>query len=561
MEQSVSHHRLQALPKVAKWLYRQWKPFGASAVANIVLCLLSVGFGLASVWATKLCIDIATGVAHQGWTLLSSAVMLTTLYLVDVLLTFVYRIIGANLTVRVKNRLQAKVYDNILTSDWQVLHSYHSGDLLSRLQGDADSISSFLSDQLPRFVAALFQFAGAFVFLYIMDRRLAWVLLVVIPFMAICSRFYARKMRRFRHDVRQSESSVNVFLQETLQHSLVVKTLERIGLAGNRLADSHSSLLSIVRRNTRYQASAALLINITFIVGYLLAFFWGVNGLSKGTITFGAMIAFVQLVGQIQHPVRQLVGYVSVFVNITTAADRLMEIEQFQQEDDSTEDYSQCQASLSVQDISFHYKDASSAQDEQREVFSHWSGEFPKGSVTAVVGHTGAGKTTLISILLGLLRPQEGRVEAVVEGKGRVQLSRSTRSLFSYVPQGNTLLSGSIRENLLFGNPQATDEEMFAALHLADADFVMEEKQGLDTPCFERGGGLSEGQAQRVCIARALLKSAPILLLDEAFSSLDSDTAQRVLRNILSSRPNSTLIYITHRESLMPLADNVLRIG
>lgn len=524
------------------WLCKEWKHFAGQSTLNILVGVLDVVCGLLIVWATKLCVDLATGVPHGSWTLLHAAIVLTSLMLFELGLGYAVRWIKAILGVRAKNAMQERLYSRLLRADWQALHRQHSGQLMNRLQDDVGAVSSFLSEQFPGLISALVQFVAAFCFLCWLNRPLALLVAILSPLLIVCARLYMHKMRGYKHDQRNQESSVHALLQETLQQSLVIKTFEQEEMAVGTLASSHASLRDIIRRNTRYSSSAALLVNATFVGGYLLAFFWGILQLNAGLITFGALLAFVQLVGQIQGPIRRLTNYASVFVTTFTAADRLMQVEALPERDLSGFAMPADEV-VRMEDVTFCYEGAA------KPVLMHWSATFPKDTITAVVGHTGAGKTTLISLLLGLLRPQEGRVV-------------THPSLFSYVPQGNTLLSGSVRSNLHWGNPEATEEDMLHALKLADAEFVLNAPAGLDMPCGERGSGLSEGQAQRVCIARALLRPAPVLLLDEAFSALDSDTASRIVKNIMAEKGSafSTIICITHREALIPFADQVLRI-
>lgn len=542
--------RLRSFPEVCHWLLRASRGFSAQIVLNLAIGLCYVASGLLIVWATKLCVDLATNVPHGDWTLLSAGIVLVVLMTIDVLLRYASRWVSALLSVRSGNTLQEHIYARLLNVDWQVLHREHSGQLINRLTRDVSEVSGFLSDKLPNFVATIVQFVGAFAFLYIMDARLAMVVVVVIPIMALFAHAYTRRMREFSHDVRDQETDIQSMIQETMQHVLVFKTLEKVDLAHQMLVDEHQKLRALIRRNTRYSATALLIVNGSFTIGYLIAFFWGVRSLNLGLITFGALLAFIQLVNQIQAPVRTLVGYVGTFISVFTATERLMELEAYPEENDPSQGDVPVSApvTLKLEDVSFAYEDG-------KQVLSHFSCELPAGSVTALVGRTGSGKTTLISILLGLLHPSEGRATA-----NGYDLGRSTRKLFSYVPQGNTLFSGTIRKNLQLGNPNATDEEMWHALELAQADFVKHRPLGLDTVCSERGGGLSEGQAQRVGIARALLRHTPVLLLDEAFSSLDSATAREALTAILADDPNRTVIYITHRDALVPMADQKIVI-
>ena len=513
---------------------------------NIVLGVTDVLIGLLEVLLTKQLIDSATSgrswaFADGGWLSLPAlAAMLLACMLLSVALAYTVRWLRATLSIRSLNRLQAGEYARLLQAPWLYLRKQHSGTLTNTLIDDIDTVSAFLSEQFPALITSVLQFVGAFAFLCVMDWRLALVIVVVTPAIIAAAQLYIRRMRRHRHQVRVDEASIQAFIQESLQHSLMLKALNRTTYASALLDEQHDCYQQSFMRMTRYSALAMVLVRSAFVAGYLIAFFWGAYSLSVQAITFGAMIAFVQLVGRIQQPMRTLVGYVGTFVNVSTAAERLNNLHQLT-ETNNLQILKSSNLQIRVSDLSFTYPDSN------EPVLSHINATIPAGSLTVVVGKTGIGKTTFVQLLLGLLPAPEGSITVPVQG-------------FTYVPQGNTLLSGTIRYNLLFGNPAATDEAMREALHLADADFVLNDERGLDYPCGERGSGLSEGQAQRIAIARALLIDAQVLLLDEAFSALDTPTAQTILNNIRTARPAQTIICITHRESLIPHADQVIKL-
>lgn len=535
---------------------------------NIALGITDVCIGLLEVWLSKRLIDAATsGQAWSffdgGWLSLPAlALMLVACMLSAVALAYAVRWLRAKLSIRSLNRLQAGEYARLLQSPWLFLRKQHSGTLTNTLIEDIGTISSFLSEQFPALIAAVLQFIGAFAFLCVLDWRLAIVIIVVTPALIIAAQFYIRRMRRHRHQVREDQASIQSFIQESLQHSLLLKALNRSAYASALLDERHAGYQQSYMRMTQYSALAMVLVRTAFAAGYLIAFFWGTYSLSVHAITFGALVAFVQLVGRIQQPMRTLIGYVGTFVNVSTAAERIASISSQPSPDNSQHSTDRHPSTfnyqlsirpqpivrgsaeirtIKVRDLSFTYPDS----DEP--VLSHLNADIPAGSLTAVVGKTGIGKTTFVQLLLGLLPVEEGSL--VVPSAG-----------FTYVPQGNTLLSGTIRYNLLFGNPAATETAMREALHIADADFVLDDERGLDYPCGERGTGLSEGQAQRIAIARALLIDAPALILDEAFSALDTPTAETILRNIRTARPQLTLICITHRDNLIPHADQVIHL-
>jgi ABC-type multidrug transport system fused ATPase/permease subunit len=306
-----------------------------------------------------------------------------------------------------------------------------------------------------------------------------------------------------------------------------------------------------VRRRTVFSVFSNLVLQFGFALGYIIAFLWSALRLYHHTITFGQMTAFLQLVFRIQNPARDLTKLAPAFVSVFTAAERLMELEDVPEEQQGEPLEMQGPCGVRLNDVSYAY-------EGDEKVIDHLTFDFQPGTSTAILGETGAGKTTLIRLILALLHPQEGRVE-IYDRQSSMEVSPLHRCNFVYVPQGNTLLSGTIRENLLLGNPQATDQMMIEALHRSCADFVLDLPDGLDTVCSERGGGLSEGQAQRITIARALLRDKQIMLFDEATSSLDPETERQLLQNILATH-DKTILFITHRMAVVDFCDHTLRV-
>ena len=523
---------------------------------------------LSFVWATKLAIDIATG-ADNRFTLSQAIALIICLIIVQMTINISSRWVRAILGVRAQNDMQQRLFNRLLKAQWRPLRKVHTGHLINRLERDVTDVVRFVTESLPSLVTTLFQFTGAFLFLFWMDRTLACIVILVLPIFLLTSKLYMKRMRRITHDVRNTESHLQTILQESLQHTLVIKTLGRISTITQRLTSGQATLRSHVVRRTKYSTFSSGLMNLGFATGYVLTFTWGVVHLQEGLITYGSLIAFVQLVGQIQTPVRALTQFIPVFIGAFTAAERIIELQQIPLEEQLPDEQApQPQTpplGIVLSDITYHYEKGA------REIFRHFSYVFPPGSITAIQGETGAGKTTLIRLLLALVSPNEGRVGlfAGESSASPADLCRSSqfqpitaahRSYFSYVPQGNTLLSGTIRDNLLLGNPSATELEMCEALRTAAADFVFELPDGLDTSLSEMGVGLSEGQAQRISIARALLRPAPILLLDEATSSLDAATERRVLQSIIQSHQGRTLLFVTHRPEVLRYCTQTLEL-
>lgn len=544
---------LSSLRMLLRWLWNSWRGYRLQAILNTVIGLLGVAFDLAFVWLVKVSIDTATHVDNR-MTLTVSISLLVLTAMLQVGSGLLSRWIKATLGVRAQNAMQRAFFFRLLGSEWRGLRQFHSGDLLNRIERDVSDVVVFLTESLPSLITTVAQFVGAFCVLFLMHKRLAIIVIVVTPIFLLLSKIYMHRMRGLSHNVRNTESRIQSTIQEGLQHSLVLKTLERVSYVTHRLSLLQRELRQHVIVRTRYAIFSAGIMNFGFAAGFLLAFVWGIDDLRFGLITYGTLIAFVQLVSQIQGPVRTLTRFVPVFIGAFTATERLMELEKIPLERRGHRQTIQGQVGIRLENVSFRYTPTS------RLILDRFHYTFAPNTVTAIMGETGAGKTTLIRLLLALVRPTEGKAELFNDAGETVSITSLSRCNFSYVPQGNTLVSGTIRDNLLLGNPSATEAEMYEALRLASATFVERLPDGLDARCGEQGDGLSEGQAQRLSIARALLRRSPILLLDEATSALDMETEATVIRNIMSQQKGRTLIFITHRPEVLKYCTHTLRL-
>lgn len=533
------------------YLWAAWRGNRLQAALNAVLGLVDVAVSLGSVWAVQYAIDIASGECRGS---LYRAVALMAVLILCGLGLGIGRVWIRNiLGVRAQNRMQRQMLDRLLRSEWRGKERYHSGDIVNRLEQDVATVVTFLTETLPNTLSVTAMFVGAFLYLMRMDAVLAVITVVILPVFILLSRIYVARMRKYTRLVRTSDSRVQSILQETVQHRMVVKTLECGATMLGRLDMYHGELRSHVRRRTLFSVFSGFMLNAGFSLGYLVAFLWSALRLYEHTITFGAMTAFLQLVFRIQGPARELTRLVPSFVAVITAVERLMELENVPQEVQDAPRLMRGPCGIRLDGVSYTYDGGG------RKIIDGLTFDFPPGSCTAILGETGAGKTTLVRIILALIRPQSGQAE-IYNDEERCGLSALTRCNFVYVPQGNTLMSGTIRDNLLLGNPAATDADMYRALSLACADFVSGLPAGLDTATSEAGGGLSEGQAQRIAIARGLLRNRSILLFDEATSSLDADTERRLLGNILGTN-DRTVIFVTHRPAVVEYCDRVLTVG
>lgn len=539
--------------EILRWLWHAWRGNRLQACLNAVIGLLSVFVSLAQVSAVQHAIDVASGSTKGSlyWAVAVMGILILLDFLLSISSTWVQNLLG----IKAQNRMQQRMLDRILRSQWHGRERYHSGDVLNRLEFDVANVVDFLTQTIPNTLSILAMFIGAFCYLFAMDALLALITVAIIPVFVAVSKIYVSQMRKLTKDVRTEDSRVQSALQETIQHRMLIKTLEGEDMMIDRLEHSQSILRHKVVRRTVFSVFSNTVLNMGFAVGYLVAFLWAAVRMASHSLTFGGMTAFLQLVNRIQSPARSLTKLVPAFVSVFTAAERLMELEENPLDEQGEPVFLDPPCGIRLEHVSYAYDDG-----DGEEVLHDLNFDFKPGTCTAVLGETGAGKTTLIRVILGLIQPKGGQavIYAAQKDKG-TPLSPLTRCNLSYVPQGNTLLSGTVRDNLRLGKLDATDEEMREALHMSCADFLFTEHDGLDTLCGEQGSGLSEGQAQRIAIARALLRNRPVLLLDEATSALDPETERLLLRNILSDKKR-TVIFITHRLAVTDYCDLTLKI-
>lgn len=540
--------------EILRWLWRAWRGNRLQAVVNATLGLLDVAVSLSSVWAVKHAIDVASHTTEGSlyWAVALMGLLILCGFAINISAVWVRNILG----IKAQNRMQQRMLDRILRSEWRGKEKRHSGDVLNRLEFDVNNVVNFLTETVPNTLSVLALFIGSFCYLFSMDPWLAAIIVFMLPVFILSSKVYVGHMRKLTRQVRNSDSKVQSVLQETIQHRMLIKTLEKDEAMVDRLEGMQSELRHNVVKRTKFSVFSNLILNFGFALGYLTAFLWSALRMSAGTLTFGGMTAFLQLVAKIQGPARNLTKLVPAFVSVFTAAERLMELEENPLEEQGEPIYlnkTEGGVGIKFSNVTYAYDDG------KRNVIDNLTFDFKPNSCTAILGETGAGKTTIVRLILALLHPVKGNVTIYnkVEEK---DISPRTRCNLVYVPQGNTLLSGSIRDNLRMGRLNATDEEMYAALDKACAGFVKELPDGLATNCAEAGGGLSEGQAQRIAIARALLREGSVMIFDEATSALDPETERTLLKNLLGEHSH-TIIFITHRPAVVDYCDNVLRIG
>ena len=535
---------------IAKWLWQAWRGNRRQAILNVCAGIAGVVLSLLFVNTMQRSIDIASG-AEEGSLYLwvsAMAVIMFAEFGVNISRIWIKNILG----IKAQNEMQRQMLDRLLRAEWKGRDRHHSGDITNRLENDVSTVVTFLTETLPNMLSTLLMFLGAFTYLCLMDYMLALITVGILPIFLLLSRIYISKMRKYTRRIRNFDSKVQSILQETVQNRMLIKTLECGDMVINRLDNRQINLRHHVKRRTRFSVLSNVTLHGGFAIGFLIAFLWSTYRLSQHAITFGAMTAFLQLVNRIQTPAKDLTRLAPAFVAVLTAAERLIELEEMPQEEDGENISLPSPCGIKLCNVSFGYDDG----DEI--IIDNLSFDFPPGSCTAVLGETGAGKTTLIRLLLGLLKPKYGTI-TIYNDEQNHNMSALMRCNMVYVPQGNTLMSGTIRDNLLMADPNATDHDMMDALHTACADFVAELPEGLYTTIDEKGGGLSEGQSQRITIARALLRKRSIMLFDEATSALDPETEKMLLTNILKNK-EQTIIFITHRMAVLEYCDKRLNM-
>jgi ATP-binding cassette subfamily B protein len=509
--------------------------------------LSEVASSLAFVWFSKTIIDVATG--EREGNLLQYSIILVTLGVFQLLLRLWDIRLRRMTEVRMANSIRLNVFSRLLYTRWQELSTLHSGDMLTRIIKDTDDVINVIVTTFPLAISAGVQFIGALVILFILDPILALILGIGMPLLALFGRLYYTKMRKYTVEVKESESLITSMMEESLLNQIIIRTFERQENELNRLEKLQSKLHRSVHKRTNISVVANLLMGSTFSGGYITAFIWSAYGLAKKTVSFGTVTAYLQLVNRIQRPLFDLIRLLPSIVSAKTAVERLIYLTGFKLEDIKEKIVLNGKITLKFENVTFAYT------PESKPVLSDFSMIVKPGTMVAVMGETGVGKTTLLRLLLALIKPDSGKI-TISDGNEDVTISERTRANFVYVPQGNSLFSGTIRDNLLMGDLSADDDELKRVLKIAVAEFVFDLPEGLDTVLGENGSGLSEGQAQRIAIARSLLRPGKVLLFDEATSALDNDTEREFLKNLKSEISDRTVLFITHQREVASFCEH-----
>ena len=540
--------------KYARWFIDNSRGIRLNILVRIMAGLLQTGLALCVVWLSKRLIDdvALTGTMRE---MAIQALLIAAAVVAGVSIRQLNQYLANKAFIKKVAELRLAIFSQLFNRRLFEANDIHSGDVTSRMAKDIDAVSETLAVQLPQVVVMTIQLVGAFLLMRWFDSRLAWALILITPLAIIIGKYISHRLKRITLSIREDESRIMARIQESVELNVVLRALQGERWMQDRVEELQDRQTANYIRRSRFMVFSRFALGCTFGLGYMLAFVWGAYGLRTGAITFGVMTSFLQLVGQIQQPILSLLGAFPSIIYSTASIDRLKEMEHGEEkqpcggEDITTRTL----LGIRVDNVTFRYAKG------DREVMSNFSHDFRPGTKTAILGTTGAGKTTLFRLILNFIQPDSGEVTFYGNGFSHAA-DKSMRKNVVFVPQGNTLISGTIRNNLLMAKPDASDEELHTALHTSCADFVFDLPQGIDTVLSEHGGGLSEGQAQRIAIARGLLRPGAVFLLDEISSALDEDTERELFSRLFAARPSTTILLITHRKKVAALCDERLEI-
>ena len=540
--------------KYARWFIDNSRGIRLNILVLIMAGLLQTGLALCVVWLSKRLID---DVAMRGTMseMAVQALLIAAAVVAGVSIRQLNQYLANKAFIKKVAELRLAIFSQLFNRRLFEANDIHSGDVTSRMAKDIDAVSETLAVQLPQVVVMTIQLVGAFLLMRWFDSRLAWALILITPLAIIIGKYISHRLKRITLSIREDESRIMARIQESVELNVVLRALQGERWMQDRVEELQDRQTANYIRRSRFMVFSRFALGCTFGLGYMLAFVWGAYGLRTGAITFGVMTSFLQLVGQIQQPILSLLGAFPSIIYSTASIDRLKEMEHGEEKQscDGEDITTRTLLGIRMDNVTFRYAKG------DREVMSNFSHDFRPGTKTAILGTTGAGKTTLFRLILNFIQPDSG--EVTFYGNGFTHAAdKSMRKNVVFVPQGNTLISGTIRNNLLMAKPDASDEELHTALHTSCADFVFDLPQGIDTVLSEHGGGLSEGQAQRIAIARGLLRPGAVFLLDEISSALDEDTERELFSRLFAARPSTTILLITHRKKVAALCDERLEI-
>lgn len=546
--------------KYLLWIIENTKGIRGNTLSRIAVGITRVACGLLVVWLSKYFIDvtISTGTSEDISLMIG---LLLSMVLAVILLRQAYYYMTISANTRQTNIIRLRIFSTLFSRRLYDEYELHSGDVTSRMSKDIEIVSNITTEIIPLMIVTGTQLIGAFLLMQSMDGKLACALIIITPLTLLFGKLISRHLRQMTLDIRQDESRIQMRIQESMEQNAVLRALGCEEWLTDRLDSLQIQLKGNMMRRARFIAAMRVIMGAVFGLGYMITFIWGGLQLRSGLITIGVLTSFLQLVGQIQNPILNLMNMLPQLIQATASIDRLQELESGRIEDGQSSSLEEQQLSLQGESMGVRFTDASfHYASGDRDILHHFCHDFKPASKTALMGPTGIGKTTLFRLMLSLIKLDEGSI-TIYHHQGESKISEYTRQHFVFVPQGNTLLSGTIRYNLLLAKPDVSDEELRDVLHTAVADFVYQLPEGIDTELGEHGSGLSEGQSQRIAIARGLLRPGSVLLLDEISASLDEQTEQLLYQRLFTKYPQKTMIFITHRPKVSELCDEVLNLA
>lgn len=541
IKEKIENGRFRELWNECLWVWQYICHYKGSVLIHVLLGVVGILMTLGSSVASKFLIDAV--ISYDSGIIGTAAALMLGMRLGNIAMKSFATRIGAVLNIRIQNEIQAEIYQRILKTDWQSLENFRNGDLLNRISSDSNTISGGVTGFVPSLISNAVQLAGAFLIILYYDPIMALIALIGTPVTVLASTVLVHKMRRHNREMKDMYSDVMSFQQDSFQNITTIKAFGVMDWFGKQMTQIQQEYKEKYLDYSKFSVWTSALMNLLSLMAYIGCFGWGVYRLWMGRISYGEMTMFLQLSGMLGAAFSSIIGLVPSGISITTSAGRVMAVVELPEEEtqlqsgfEEEEDFT-----LSLDAVNFHYEGGA-------PVLKQVNMEAKPGELVSLTGPSGEGKTTLLRILLGLIYPSEGAASLIGSSGRKYPLCAATRQVFGYVPQGNQIFSGTIAENLRISRADATEEEMISALKAACAfDFVMALPDGLNHVVGGRDKRLSEGQAQRLAVARALLKKAPILLLDEATSALDMETEAKLLKNLMESGMVKTCILVTHR--------------
>lgn len=539
------------LVDTTKWLIKQTKTFIPSLILIIFIGIISALLDVLTAIASKNMIDLA--IAKEKNSVIIALVIFCVAVLTQVCIRAFYSSKLVHISENYSKKIRLSLYSNIVKSNWSDFTKYHSDDILTRLTSDISIVTSGIIEVIPNIIVLGIQLILSFFALFYYDRVLAVLAIILGPFSLIFYKFFRRKLKELHIKIQEAEGLYRAYLHECIQNTSILKVFSLEEKSSKKISQLQENRIKLVLKRNRINIITSSILSLGYYVGFILSFAWGAFRLSQGLITFGTLTVFFQLVGQVQGPFVSIARSIPQLIATEGSASRLIELENLSSETEKNNTVSIKKAGIEFDNLEFQYK-------KDKPLIKNVNATINPGEVVAIIGPSGEGKTTLVRLILSLLEHNSGKIN-IFDENSTYNIEPSFRSMISYVPQGNTLFSGTILENIIVGKPDATEEEVVQALKDASAyEFVKDLKEGINSIIGQRGIGLSEGQAQRLTIARALLKKAPILILDEATSALDEETELNILNAIKGLQPRPTCLFITHRPTVYNLMDRVLRL-